>query len=360
MIFAYDYLQVKGGAERVTLALRDSFDGAHVLVAGVDRLIFAEPLQRIEVLDARDLPRNPVSRAMRAWRCFSRMPERPTEEAVLLAGHFAPLAWRAFPQARRVLYLHGPPLPFVFDPQDPSMRALPAPARLAARFPLSALARQYRVAVDHVDDVLANSAFVAHAFERRFGRTATVLPPPIDPRFFRCATGPRSGWVSIARHEPMKRVDRVIDAFAGLPDLELLIAGDGSRSDALRKRARGAPNIRFAGFLDTPELATLLGAARASVHVTRAEPFGLAIAESLAAGTPVLASAEGGASELIVAGRNGWLVEPDPSVEDLRVAIRTADREIAPRIHVSAQASVGRLATEPFVRAIAAALRGPA
>jgi glycosyltransferase involved in cell wall biosynthesis len=358
MIVAYDYLQVRGGAERVTLALRDAFEGARVLVAGVDRSVFGDSPQGVEVLDSRTLPRNPVTRAMRAWWCFSRMREHSTETAVLLGGHFAPLSWRAFPRARRVLYLHGPPLPFVFDEADPSIRAIPGLARLAARLPLSALAREYRIAVDHIDTVLANSAFVAHAFERRFGRTPVVVPPPVDAQFFRSASALRSGWVSIARHEPMKRVDRVVEAFVGLPHLDLVVAGEGSQTEALRAMAGGAENIRFTGILDTPALAALLGSARASIHVARAEPFGLAVAESLAAGAPVLACAEGGVTELIRAGHNGWLVEPDPSVQALRAAIHAADRDIATTSGAMAKESVAHLATDAFMSAIAATLRG--
>jgi glycosyltransferase involved in cell wall biosynthesis len=119
----------------------------------------------------------------------------------------------------------------------------------------------------------------------------------------------------------MKRLDRVIDAFVGLPDTRLVVAGGGSQRAALERRAAAAPNIRFLGVLEPEALSHWLRGARASIHVSRAEPFGLAIAESLAAGIPVLTSDEGAARELVRDGVEGEVLPPDPDVATLRAAI---------------------------------------
>ena len=67
--------------------------------------------------------------------------------------------------------------------------------------------------------------------------------------------------------------------------------------------------VHFLGFRkDIPRLlATVDGAIHAS---TSAEPFGLVILEAQLAGKPVVATAAGGATEIVIHGRNGWLVPP--------------------------------------------------
>jgi glycosyltransferase involved in cell wall biosynthesis len=317
----HDFLQVRGGAERVCLMLARDLPARLLVHAVAPAAGSAESLQDVDRLSRAPLATHSLLRAASAWRAFARLPAQPRVDAVLFSGHYAPLAWRAFGSARRVLYLHGPPLPFALDREDPALAGLPAPMRLLLRLPMQRLLAAWIGAAHAMHEVFANSTFVADAFARVTGRAATVLPPPVDERFFACARASEGYWISLARHEPMKRLERVVDAFRGLPDQQLVLAGDGSQNGALRTRARDAPNIRFVGALDTDALAGWLSGARASIHVSRAEPFGLAIAESLAAGVPVLTCDEGGAPALIADADAGQVLPADPDVDTLRAAI---------------------------------------
>jgi glycosyltransferase involved in cell wall biosynthesis len=88
---------------------------------------------------------------------------------------------------------------------------------------------------------------------------------------------------------------------AGLP---LVVAGDGPQADALR----AAGGARFVGRVSSQELADLRArAALALVPSRAAETFGLAAAEAMAAGVPVVASATGALPELV---GGGGLVAP--------------------------------------------------
>jgi glycosyltransferase involved in cell wall biosynthesis len=102
----------------------------------------------------------------------------------------------------------------------------------------------------------------------------------------------------VSRLAPEKGVDVAIDAcrLAGMP---LVVAGEGPEHAALRERARGG-SVRFVGRVGDAELAELrAGAAVALAPSRSAETFGLAAAEAMAAGLPVLASSVGALPELV-------------------------------------------------------------
>jgi glycosyltransferase involved in cell wall biosynthesis len=79
----------------------------------------------------------------------------------------------------------------------------------------------------------------------------------------------------------------------------LVVAGDGPLREALQARAAGA-DVRFVGRVDAPELVRLRAASSVALIPSRsAETFGLAAAEAMAAGLPVIASRVGALPELL-------------------------------------------------------------
>lgn len=99
--------------------------------------------------------------------------------------------------------------------------------------------------------------------------------------------------------------------------VKLVAVGSGDR-EAFGERARrlGVGNrLVFTGH--TREVEKLYRAADLFVIPTLYEPFGLVILEAMATGLPVLASRLAGASELIVAGENGALLEQPTSSDEI-------------------------------------------
>ena len=67
--------------------------------------------------------------------------------------------------------------------------------------------------------------------------------------------------------------------------------------------------VSYVGAVEPAERDRLLGSARALLHlISFAEPFGLSVVESLATGTPVIATPLGSMPELIRDGVTGFLV----------------------------------------------------
>jgi glycosyltransferase involved in cell wall biosynthesis len=102
----------------------------------------------------------------------------------------------------------------------------------------------------------------------------------------------------VARLAPEKGVDVAIDA-CRIAGVSLVVAGDGPERDGLRTRARDG-DVRFVGHVSDGELDRLRrGAALAIVPSRSAETFGMAAAEAMAAGVPVIASRVGALPELV-------------------------------------------------------------
>lgn len=85
--------------------------------------------------------------------------------------------------------------------------------------------------------------------------------------------------------------------------------------DTLVKPLLAEPNVEYIGEISTGEKAKLYAGAIATVcPIKFDEPFGLVLAESLAAGTPVMAFNRGAAAEVIEDGKTGILGD---TAEDL-------------------------------------------
>lgn len=131
------------------------------------------------------------------------------------------------------------------------------------------------------------------------------------------------------RQEKQKRHDfalRVLAA-AALPQLRILVVGDGSLRLALEALAgeRQLP-ATFTGVLPSDRLADAYAAADLFANPDGGAPaFGLANAEALLQGTPVLASDSGAAGEVLQCPRDGTIVPMDAAEETAWVAaVRTA------------------------------------
>lgn len=98
-------------------------------------------------------------------------------------------------------------------------------------------------------------------------------------------------------------------------------------------------HVHFTGELR--DVASVLQGADLAVLNSRDEPFGLVIVESMASGTPVLATRVGGIPEIIADGENGWLVAAgDANALAAALLILASDRDGLRRVAEHAQRTV--------------------
>lgn len=106
--------------------------------------------------------------------------------------------------------------------------------------------------------------------------------------------------------------DLVISAMRALPDMELLVAGDGEEEINLRRLAQEihvADRVHFLGHVSQDQLVNYYNAADALVLASSREGIANVIMEALACGTPVVATAVWGAPEVITSPVAGVLIK---------------------------------------------------
>lgn len=102
--------------------------------------------------------------------------------------------------------------------------------------------------------------------------------------------------------------------------------------------------VRYHGTVGGAERARALGRSRALLHLINFdEPFGLAVVEAMACGTPVIATRRGSMPELIEHGVTGFLVESMEEAVGAIERVATIDRAACRRV-VADRFSVDRMA----------------
>jgi glycosyltransferase involved in cell wall biosynthesis len=120
-----------------------------------------------------------------------------------------------------------------------------------------------------------------------------------------------------------KGLSDLVQAMKHVPNIRLLIAGDGPEQGRLETRARelALENVEFLGHLHGADLEARIASAQFTVMPSHAyETLGKTILESYAWGRPVIASDLGSRRELVREGVTGLLFQPG-NVEQLASAI---------------------------------------
>ena len=156
--------------------------------------------------------------------------------------------------------------------------------------------------------------------------------------------------LGLSRLVPRKGFDVVIDAVAGMPGVQLAIAGSGRDAARLVRRARmSRAEVRFLGRVGEADLPGLYACADAFAMCCRdrwagieAEGFGIVFLEAAACGVPSVAGRSGGAHEAVADGETGYVVSPR-AVDEVRGALDVLCHDAARR------AEMGRAARERAV-----------
>lgn len=154
------------------------------------------------------------------------------------------------------------------------------------------------------DYYIAISERVKARIKKYYGRNVeAVIYPPINIQNIQ-GQALKNYFLVVSRLVSYKRIDLIIEAFNQLR-LPLVIIGAGYEEKLLRSLA--SDTIHFvSSHLTDEQLAAYYGSCRAFLSAAD-EDFGISMGEAQAAGKPVIAYAQSGASEIVRDGETGIL-----------------------------------------------------
>lgn len=351
----YDFLQVVGGAELVSLELARRLSQADLWVSGIAARFPRDRLPpNIRVLDPKPLPERADFRALKTIFNFRRARGGLDDyDRIIVGGHYAPLMLGKPTEQKRIYYAHTTPLPFLFEDHARASNGRSRVGRLVFRRFGHWLFGQFCQALGTMSAVYANSGYTADAFRARLGVLAQVLPPPCDVSQFKGRSS-KGYFLSFARQEPGKRVDLIVKAFLLRPDLRLVVASDGNEHEYLAALARGYANVHFRRTTDPAAIQDMLARCRATVYIPLNEPFGLSAVESLAAGKPVIAASSGGLTEIVTHGETGWMLHEPVGPDHLASVLDVATDEVCASMTDACRRMAHRYSWDAFLNRLMA------
>jgi glycosyltransferase involved in cell wall biosynthesis len=319
----HDYLNQRGGAERVVLELSRMWPQAPIYTS-LYRPDSTFPGFREREIRSTMLDRLPVNRGFRNLlplypAAFRGLGEIDADVVLASSSGWAHLA-RSRPGALHAVYCHTPAR-WLYGGDHLEVNGSRASAQRAiARSVMRPLRRTDRRGALRADVYIANSENVRRRIRAAYGVDAVVVPPPVDVDRFR-PTPRGERLLVISRLLPYKHVELVVRTATRI-GIGLDVIGDGPLLPALRQIA--GPQVTFHGGLTDETVVELMQRCRA-VCVAAEEDFGMVAVEAQAAGKPVIAFGRGGSLETVEQGFSGVFFL-EHTVSSLTDAIRAVDR----------------------------------
>lgn len=175
---------------------------------------------------------------------------------------------------------------------------------------------------------------ISEAQNRMLGGGLPVIPFGVDVARIPFGAHPEDFVLTVGRLVPHKGADRAI-AIARRVGLPLVIVGAvtpylaGSApfyEERIRPHVDGAAVAHYAD-LGNADVHALMARAKAFLFpISWEEPFGLVVAEAMAAGTPVVATPRGSLPELVDDGVTGFLADTDDALAERLQDVGRIDR----------------------------------
>lgn len=298
-----DWLTNMGGAERVVLAMHEAYPKAPIFTsvfepdampAFTDLDIRTSFLQKLPAFIRR---KHQLYAPLRAL-AFRKL-DLQEYDIIISSSSAEAKAVTKRPDALHVCYCHTPTRYYWshykqylknpgFGALDPLIKLITPPFVWWMR-------KLDRASVRGVDFFIANSTEVQKRIKKFYHRDSTLLHPGVQtgrltPKKF---IKKGSYYLIVGRQIPYKRIDLAIAACNKLKK-ELVVIGSGSEHDKLRHMA--GPTVQLLSGVDDQQIVEYFQRAKAFIFPAE-EDFGIVPIEAMAAGTPVIAFARGGAQD---------------------------------------------------------------
>ncbi len=239
-----------------------------------------------------------------------------------------------------VLHVHEPLVP------GPSVTTLTVhPAPIVATFHAAGRSTSYKMLrpvlqrmLGRIERRVVVSKDALALVQEHLGGEYEVLFNGVETSLIRAAAPfprTRSAVFFIGRHEERKGLGILLAALPQLgPDVDCWVAGDGPDTERLKAAYGHDPHITWLGRIsEGDKLARLRGASVFCAPSLHGESFGVVLAEAMAAGTPVVASALPGYRNVATDGVDALLVPPgEPDALAAALSLVISDGALASRL----------------------------
>lgn len=333
VVIVHDWLTNMGGAENVVLALHEAFPSAPIYTS----TYMPEKMPAFQNLDIRTtylqkLPK-PIRKLHKFFpilrvKAFQKLDLSEFDIIISSSSAESKQVKKTRPGQIHICYCHTPIRYYWshYDEyrKDPGFGKLNWLVKLAMPIMVPSLKRADYKAAQAVDVFIANSSEVQKRIKKYYGKSSTVIHPPVDVNRFTPARERSDYYVALGRQVPYKRIDLAVSA-ANKLGVNLKVYGNGSEHEKLVEMA--GPTIEFFTdrFGDASDDAVTEALNNAKGYIFPAEEdFGIVQVEALAAGAPVIAFGKGGALDIVQDGESGILFDKQ-TTESVVEAIKKAE-----------------------------------
>lgn len=322
-----DWLLGIGGAERVVYEIHKMYPEAPIYTSQYDPATidwFQDADVRTTWLQKLPKSLKKFLPMLRAWT-FSHLNLSDYDLVISISGAEAK-GVKTGSKTTHVCYCHAPthyywvrPTEYMANPGFP--RGFNWLARLGLKLLIGPMRRWDKRAAQEPDIMVTNSKTSAELIQKYYDREVGIVYPPVETDRFK-PTGkidPRHGFVAAGRQVPYKRFDLAIQACNEL-GVPLVVIGNGPEHKKLEKMAER--NITFLTNVSDNDIVQHFQSSLGFIFPGQ-EDFGIVAVEAMAAGTPVIAYAKGGALDYVEPGKTGILFKKQ-TVESLKKAIESA------------------------------------
>lgn len=374
ILILHDYFLYKGGGERLIISLAKNLR-ADVATAFIAKDAFdprTEGINTIELYKEKPWSNLPGFRYLQVQLSFLfKTGFAKNYDIIIYSGDclitiLRTLIWKFFNKKnpgqnpaiiKNIAYMHTPPR-HLYDSYQDRLREYPLwkkiifiPFVFFNRWRFEMLTRQ-------LDLIITNSENTRTRIKQYLDVDSTVVYPPCNTLPFK-NLGYGDYFFSWARLYPVKQVDKIVQAFTNMPDKKLIVASGGPDLEKIKKLAAGHQNITILGWVQDEQLLNYLGNCLATIYIPIREDFGMSAVESMQAGKPVIGIAEGGLLEIITDNKNGILLPPKLTPEDVCSAVQTMTIEKAKKMEYSCYETAQKFTEQAFIQGMKKALDLP-
>ncbi|MBE2245712.1 MAG: glycosyltransferase [Candidatus Competibacteraceae bacterium] len=225
-------------------------------------------------------------------------------DLIISSSHSVAKGVRKYPGQMHISYCHTP-MRYIWDLRKQYMidhGVNSGLKRLLVKPMVKKLRKWDYETAANVDFFIANSKHISKRIKQHYEKESTVIYPPVNTSFFSSYEKKEDFFVTASRLVPYKKVGLIAEAFAALPDKRLIIIGNGSCWQQIRKNL--SSNIEMIQYDTSEVLRYYLQRARAFIFAAE-EDFGITPVEAMACGTPVIGYNKGGLLETVKDGISG-------------------------------------------------------